>query len=122
MVRDGTYLIGTCAIVTQEDMPLVFQSHLFKIRVHENNLGIDPFVLLAMLESAVTKTQIKAKRVTQDIIDSLGSRVKDLLLPLPRDPQELDEVRTLTKSVVQHRITARQLMRRVHQRLGGGSD
>src|SRR5260370_32283644 len=30
MVKDGTYLIGTCAIVTKYDLPMLFQSHIYK--------------------------------------------------------------------------------------------
>ena len=47
MVKDGTYLIGTCAIVTEHDRELIYQSHLYKIRVNENDKGLNPFLLLA---------------------------------------------------------------------------
>jgi len=35
MVRDGTYLIGTCAIITRYDLPMLYQSHIYKIRVED---------------------------------------------------------------------------------------
>jgi len=31
-VRDGTYLIGQVALVTESDLPLLYQSHLLKFR------------------------------------------------------------------------------------------
>lgn len=33
MVRDGTYLIGTCAMVTEFDLPMLYQSHILKLRL-----------------------------------------------------------------------------------------
>ena len=48
MVRDGTYIIGTTAIITENDLPLTYQSHLFKIRVN-NEKELSPFLLLAIL-------------------------------------------------------------------------
>ena len=33
VVRDGTYLVGTCALVTKNDAKSLFQSHIYKIRV-----------------------------------------------------------------------------------------
>ena len=32
MVKDGTYLVGTCAMITKEETQMVYQSHLWKIR------------------------------------------------------------------------------------------
>ena len=37
MVKDGSYLIGTCAMITKHDTKIVYQSHLYKIRVAKNN-------------------------------------------------------------------------------------
>src|SRR5262249_38504314 len=79
MVKDGTYLIGTCAIVTEHDREIVYQSHIYKIRVKKNSHGVNPFLLLAVLGSSVVQRQIRAKQFTQDIIDSLGERVNELV-------------------------------------------
>ena len=49
MVKDGTYLIGTCGIVTDYDLEIVYQSHLYKIRTHENPYGLNQFLLLGIL-------------------------------------------------------------------------
>ena len=84
MVRDGTYLIGTTAIVTKTDLPLLYQSHLFKIRSADHK-KMSPFLLLAILSSSIVQRQIQSFRFTQDIIDTLGNRVNDLILPVPKD-------------------------------------
>ncbi len=50
MVRDGTYLIGTCAIVMPGEEKTSIQSHIYKIRVEQLTSRITPFLLLAIFE------------------------------------------------------------------------
>ena len=112
MVKDGTYLIGTCGMVTDYDLEMVYQSHLYKIRTHENPYGINPFLLLAVLNSDIVKRQIRAKQFTQDIIDSLGERVNELVLPVPRSAEQRQRISEMVSQVVQERVEARELARR----------
>lgn len=59
MVKDGSYLIGTCAMITKYDTKIVYQSHLYKIRVAKNNkYNLDKYYLLAVLSSECVKQQI----------------------------------------------------------------
>lgn len=111
MVRDGTYLIGTCAIITETDKEIIYQSHLYKIRVNENQLGLNPFLLLAILSSPVVQRQVKAKQFTMDIIDSLGERINELVLPIPRSKKLQDRITEIVKKSVELRIEARELAR-----------
>lgn len=111
MVKDGTYLIGTCAIVTEQDREIIYQSHLYKIRVNPNAHDITPFLLLAVLSSSVVQRQIRAKQFTQDIIDSLGGRINELVLPIPRDPATRERIAAMVKTSVQKRVEARELAR-----------
>lgn len=112
MVRDGTYLIGTCAIVTEHDKELLYQSHIYKIRVLANDLGLTPHLLLAVLSSEVVQEQIRAKRFTQDIIDSLGDRIAELVLPIWKDPAMRRKVTILVRKSVDTRAAAREASRR----------
>ena len=84
MVRDGTYLIGTTAMVTSSDLPMLFQSHILRIRV-TNPEVVDPWLLFVALNAPIVRLQIRSKQFTQDIIDTLGQRFLELVLPLPRD-------------------------------------
>lgn len=111
MVKDGTYLIGTCAIVTEHDGNLIYQSHLYKIRVNKNVHGLDPYLLLATLSSAVVQRQIRSKQFTQDIIDSLGGRIHELVLPVPKEPASRERVSAMVKKAVEKRVEARELTR-----------
>lgn len=109
MVRDGTYLIGTCAIITEHDKEVVYQSHLYKIRVRKNDVGLNPYLLLAILSSPVVLRQIKAKQFTMDIIDSLGDRLYELVLPIPKFQEAQQEITDLVKESVEKRFEARSL-------------
>lgn len=112
MVKDGTYLIGTCALVTKHDTEIVLQSHIYKIRVYPNEL-LDSYLLLAILSSAPVQRQIKAHTQTQDIIDSLGRRINDLILPIPRDEQTRQEISHQVQRVIRDRVEARELAREI---------
>jgi type I restriction enzyme M protein len=112
MVRDGTYLIGTTAFVTEEDVPMLFQSHLYRLRVKQPEL-INPYLLLITLNTPIVRAQIRAKQFTQDIIDTLGQRVLELVLPVPRDA----ELRRTLAEEAHEIINARMKLRRQARRL-----
>lgn len=112
MVKDGTYLIGTCAIITEADREIVYQSHLYKIRVNVNLYGLNPFLLLALLSSSIVQKQIRSKQFTQDIIDSLGERIKELILPVPKHKELCDQITGLVKDAISRRIAARELVQK----------
>lgn len=111
MVRDGTYLIGTCAFITKYDTRILFQSHLYKLRVTDTG-KLSPYLLLAALSSAPVQRQIKAKRFTQDIIDSLGDRIYEIVLPIPKDNLLRSRIEEMVKKAIEERIEARELARR----------
>lgn len=118
MVRDGTYLIGTCAFVTKFDTEMVFQSHIYKFRVNENDL-IDSYLLLAILSSSIVQRQIRALSQTQDIINSLGSRIGSVLLPIFRDAGRRREISQNVQGIIRERAEARQLARRTIAEIDG---
>ena len=112
MVKDGTYLIGTCGIVTEYDLEIVYQSHIYKIRTHENPFGLNQFLLLAILGSEIVRRQIRAKQFTQDIIDSLGERINELVLPVPKSTRQRERITDIVGQVIKERVDARELARR----------
>ena len=111
MVRDGTYLIGTCALITKHDVRIVYQSHLYKLRLHED-APLDRYLLLAALSSPLVRRQIRANSFTMDIIDSLGDRVRDLVVAVPADPRRRHEISEMVERVIADRVEARELARR----------
>ncbi len=100
MVRDGTYLIGTTAIVTKSDVPMLFQSHIYRIRALAKK-EIDPWLLFACLNAPIVKRQIRAKQFTQDIIDTLGKRLFEVVLPIPKNVQTRKKIADEMRSVIE---------------------
>ena len=100
MVKDGTYLIGTVALITESDTKIVYQSHIYKIRLNKNIRGLTPYNFLALLSSNFVQRQIKSKQLTQDIIDSLGKRIYDLLIPIPKDRKVLDQINKQVQLII----------------------
>ena len=118
MVKDGTYLIGTCAIVTEADLEMVYQSHIYKIRVEKMSDSMNPYLLLALLSCKSVQKQIKSKQFTQDIIDSLGQRIRELVLPVPRHVPLIHSITSEVEEAVALRLRARQLALSAKTRLG----
>jgi type I restriction enzyme M protein len=106
LVRDGTYLIGTSAIVTESDLPMLFQSHIYRIR-SLNSKAINPWLLFAALNTPIVKRQIRAKQFTQDIIDTIGKRLTEIIIPLPKDAKTAARIAAETKDVIESRAKLR---------------
>lgn len=120
MVKDGTYLVGTTAIVTESDLPMLFQSHLYRIRSLDHSV-VDPFVLLAVLNTSIVKAQIRAKQFTQDIIDTLGRRLLELKLPLPKEKKLREKVATETRKLIETRIALRNRAQEIPREIEDGT-
>ena len=107
MVKDGTYLIGTSAVVTKFDLPMLFQSHLYRIRVGEPGI-IDPWLLFALLNTRVVELQVRAKQFTQDIIDTIGKRVFEVVIPVPRSEKRAREIAGKCRRIIETRVRLRE--------------
>lgn len=60
-----------------------------------------------MLNTPLVKRQIRSKQFTQDIIDTLGSRVAELQLPIPRDDETRAAIISRTRALVESRARLR---------------
>jgi type I restriction enzyme M protein len=118
MVRDGTYLIGTTAIVTESDLPMLYQSHLYCIRVLRPEV-IDPWLLFACLNTPIVRLQVRSKQFTQDIIDTLGRRIEEIVIPLPRDKALRERIAKETRETISKRIELRNRVREIALEIEG---
>jgi type I restriction enzyme M protein len=57
--------------------------------------------------------QIRSKQFTQDIIDTLGSRIGEVVLPIPRDVTTRRELSDRTRDIVQRRALLREEAKRL---------
>ena len=103
LVRDGTYLIGTNCIITDLDIPMIFQSHILKFRVNNSKL-INPYILFLAFNNQLVQRQIRNLQFTADIIDTLGSRYREIILPIPISKKLREELSTKVKDVLDLRV------------------
>ena len=94
-VRDGTYLVGSTAIVGGDDLPMLLQSHVLRFRVVDGS-ELDGFLFLAAMNAPVVRRQLRSKQFTADIIDTVGSRYREVYLPIPNDAQERARISAAT--------------------------
>ncbi len=106
LVRDGTYLVGTSCIITESDKKMLFCGGLIKIRCN-NTDSLDPYLLLGLLNSYIVKRQIRTKQFTRDVIDTLGQRFKEVVLPIPKNANLKKEISNEVRNVINNRIKAR---------------
>ncbi|MCO5068279.1 MAG: hypothetical protein M9910_06275 [Kiritimatiellae bacterium] len=106
VVRDGTYLVGTSCILTEKDTEILYCGGLYKLRV-EKPSEMDPYLFLALLNSPIVRRQMRSKQFTRDIIDTLGKRLFEVLLPIPKDERLRSEIANTTREVIETRARLR---------------
>jgi hypothetical protein len=82
VVRDGTYLVGSSAIVLDEDLPALFCGGIVRLRVANKKL-LSPYALMGLLNLPAVRRQMRCKQFTRDVIDTLGPRLLEVRLPPP---------------------------------------
>lgn len=117
LVRDGTYLVGSSTIVQPGDQKALYCGGLFRIRTLNHNT-LPPYLLLALLNSYVVKRQMRSKQFTRDVIDTLGNRLFEVRLPIPRDASFKSQLANEFKDVVEARGDARDAIRDLAKRYG----
>ena len=85
-VRDGTYLIGRNCFITNVDRDLIYQSHVVKIH-SKDDAQLRPEILFLALNSPLVQREIRSKQFTADIIDTIGQRINEVRIPIPKDAE-----------------------------------
>lgn len=105
-VNDGTFLIGRSAMVTELDTKIVIQSHIRKIRVLEPP-KIDPYLLFYLLNTNIVKRQVDAKTFIQATISTLGNRLNEIILPIPKDKKVKENLANKTREIILSKMELR---------------
>jgi type I restriction enzyme M protein len=77
----------------------VIQSHIRIIRVLKSDV-INPFLLIYLLNTKLVQEQIKHKTFIQSTIATLGNRLKEVVLPIPKDPLIRREISNKMKNLL----------------------
>jgi hypothetical protein len=106
LVRDGTYLVGSTTIVHTDDLPLLFSGGIYRLRVKQGS-QLSPTLLLALCNMRVVRRQIRNKQFTRDVIDTLGHRIKEVVLPLPSSVEDRDAISETMRELLEERASLR---------------
>lgn len=85
---------------------------LYKLRI-ENPEQLDPYLLLTLLNAPIVRRQMRAKQFTRDIIDTLGKRLFEVLLPIPKDAGICDCIAKETREVIETRAKLRDRIKEI---------
>ena len=109
LVRDGTYLVGNVCIVSEEDVPGLYCGGVFRIRALDPEV-LSATLLLGLMSSYLVKRQIRSRQFTRDVIDTLGDRLIEVVLPIPRQAEVRDRIGATVRRVVDTRVRARRAL------------
>ncbi|MED4785241.1 hypothetical protein [Brevibacillus choshinensis] len=107
LVRDGTYLVGTSCLVTSYDSKSLFCGGLYKIRSNDPDF-LNPFLFLGLLNSYIVKRQIRTKQFTRDVIDTIGNRIDEVIIPIPKSVDVKKAIAEAVKKTIDARIESRE--------------
>lgn len=105
--HEGTYLIGSTAMVTHFDGPMLYQHHLAKFRVPEGG-RFSAYYLLAAFSAPIVQRQIRSKQFSADIIDSVVGRLEEVVIPVPQSAEFEEAVSAEVKKAIEGRAELRE--------------
>lgn len=74
-------------------------------------------MLLGLLNAYIVKRQIRTKQFTRDVIDTLGQRFKEVIIPIPKAEEIKKEISSRVKSIIQNRVEGRDTILRLSEEL-----
>ncbi len=80
VVRDGTYLVGSSALVGSGDLPALHCGGIVRLRVKKREV-LEPQTLLGLLNVALVRRQFRSKQFSRDVIETLGNRLLEVRIP-----------------------------------------
>jgi type I restriction enzyme M protein len=101
-VNDGGRMIGETALVTEDFEKSLFQSHIKRIRFNKTN-KIDQYYFMFILKSSFLKMQIESKKFIQATIPSIGNRLLEIFIPVPKDFLEMKRISSKIESSIKNR-------------------
>jgi len=108
LVKDGgPNLIGKTAYISEMDVKIIIQSHLFQIKSLENDEFIDSYLLLYLLNLDIVQKQIQAITFVQGTIATIGNRIMEVILPIPKDISKRKDISKSIKQIIDKKTEIR---------------
>jgi type I restriction enzyme M protein len=105
-VNDGRYRIGNVCLLSEHDTRIVIQSH-FRVIRSLAPAELDPFLLLFLFGHPVVRLQVESKTFIQSTIATIGPRLREIVLPIPRDMSTMQPVLDRLRHIISERARLR---------------
>ena len=99
-------------MISIKDGNLLFCGGLYKIRILKPEI-ISEWLLLGLLNSYFVKKQMRNKQFTRDVIDTLGKRFFEVVLPIPKNEKLRNDLSNIIEEVFNKRINARENIKEI---------
>lgn len=114
LVKDGgPNYIGNTAFITPLDTKIIIQSHIYQLKVLENEISMDPYLLLYLLNLDVVQKQIQAITFVQGTIATIGDRIKEVMLPLPATLEKRKNISNHIKEIIEEKTKLRKKIMKI---------
>ena len=115
VIRDGTYLVGNTCFITESDYQLLYCGGIYKIRTNTNKLN--PYLLFGILNTKIVQKQIRSKQFTRDVIDTLGKRLYEIKLPVPKDTALKNNIARKIKNLISEKEQLRKEQKFIREKI-----
>ena len=117
-VRRGSYRIGTVAMASPRDAQVLLTREILTLRAAPNDIGLTPFYLLAMLSSKTVQDQVDHLVFVDTTLPNIGSRWRELKLPVHKDLRERARVGKIVESSIKAKWAAQAKIDTLRDELG----
>lgn len=119
-VKEGSYRIGSVAMVSRFDTEVLLNHHsiVFRVVDEKNEYGIDAFYLLYLFSHDLTQKQLFNKVMIDTTLPNIGNRWKELNLPIAKNRDEIDTIRLKIKGAFEKKWGAIQEIQELSHEYG----
>ena len=110
VVKDGTFLIGKTAMITDLDTRIVLQGHFKKIRIIDYK-RMSPYLLMGLLNTTYVRKQLDSLVFTQASISTIGARLGQITVTMPDSKTECSEIEQRVRDIISKKRDAKELSR-----------
>jgi type I restriction enzyme M protein len=109
-VKEGSYRIGSVALLSKFDTGILLNHHslVFRVVKEDNEYGIDAFYLLYLFSHELTQRQLFNKVMIDTTLPNIGDRWQELRLPVAKNKKDSDQIKAKIKSAFEKRWEAQE--------------
>ena len=107
-------------MASNRDGQIVMTRELLTLRVSpDNEIGMTPYYLLALLSSSVVQAQTRPLTFYDTTLPNMGDRWRELLLPLHTDPDEAAKMSDAVEQAIAAKWGAQAAIEDLRRSMGG---